>query len=204
MLSTTLRQMATARVLALVSLALLASLASPFGSVARAQRADSARAAARRAVAQDSTRTHNRVIAPPLSPRRAFLTSFLLPGSAQSILGRNKAAVLFLAFEGAAISMIHESSADVREARRGLGDSVIVAFPETAGGTPTTIPGRFTDALVRTRKSHVEDWIAVLVANHLFAGADAYVASHLWDVPIELAVKATGQGTAVVASLHWR
>ena len=190
--------------LPLVLLATLASVAAPLGSAAHAQRADSARVAARRAIARDSARTSNRVIPPPLSPRRAFLTSFLVPGSAQSVLGRNKAAVLFLGFEAAAISMIHESSADVREARRGLGDSVIVAFPEIDGGTPTKIPGRFTAALVRTRKSHVEDWIAVLVANHLFSGADAYVAAHLWDVPLELAVKTTDHGPAVVAALHWR
>jgi len=35
----------------------------------------------------------------PLTPRRAFLYSFLAPGYSQSVLGRNKAATGFLLFE---------------------------------------------------------------------------------------------------------
>ena len=36
---------------------------------------------------------------------------------------------------------------------------------------------------MRTRRLHYEDWLAVLVFNHLIAGADAYVAAQLWDLP---------------------
>ena len=65
---------------------------------------------------------------PPISPRRAFLYSALLPGYGQAILGRNKAAAGMLVIEAMAIGMIRESAADVREARRMSGDSVIVTY----------------------------------------------------------------------------
>jgi len=42
------------------------------------------------------------------------------------------------------------------------------------------------------------------VANHLLAGADAFVAAHLWDVPARLAVRVLpGGGASVAASLTW-
>ena len=33
------------------------------------------------------------------------------------------------------------------------------------------------------RKTHVEDWEAALVFNHLISAADAFVAAQLWDLP---------------------
>ena len=54
---------------------------------------------------------------PPLSPRRAFLCSFLLPGYAQSVLGRHKAGATFMLVKAISLVMIRESVADVREAR---------------------------------------------------------------------------------------
>ena len=79
--------------------------------------------------------------------------------------------------------MIRESAADVHEARRMRSDSTIVSYVDEAGQPVRIVaPPRFNDAYVRTREAHVEDWVALLVANHLFAGADAYVAANLWDV----------------------
>ena len=144
----------------------------------------------------------------PISPRRAFFYSFLVPGSAQSILGRNKTAALLLAFEGVAVAMIRESGADVHEARRIGADSVILDWTSatqkgtTAAGplTPRSTGGDF----VRSRRSHLEDWIAILVANHLFAGADAYVAANLWDLPTQLSARPLPDGrVAVGASLSF-
>jgi hypothetical protein len=42
----------------------------------------------------------------------------------------------------------------------------------------------------------VEDWIAFIIANHLFSGADAYVAAHLWDLPTQIEVKPAPGGAA--------
>jgi hypothetical protein len=184
---------------ALVALACITAAAG----VAHAQRVDTARVAAARSSAPakaDSLR-------PPLSPRRAFLYSFLAPGYSQSILRRHKAAAIMLFVEAMSVAMIRESAADVAEARRMRGDSLVISYMDDASGglrtTPLIVTRRFDEEYVKARQSHVEDWIALLVANHLFAGADAYVAANLWDVPAQLSVRNTPHGPALVASLSW-
>jgi hypothetical protein len=139
-------------------------------------------------------------LVPPISPRRAFLLSFLAPGYSQSVLGRYKAASAFMFVEGLTLTMIRESSADLREARRFANDTTVLSYRDT---TPVTKrPGRFGDPEVKSRRAHVEDWLALLVANHLFAGADAFVAAHLWDVQPRLALQTTPNGTLVGLSLR--
>lgn len=141
-------------------------------------------------------------IHPPISARRAFFYSFLVPGSAQAILGRNKAAAAFMLVEAICISMIRESGADVHEARRLANDTLIVSYVGPSGNPAvTTVPPQFGSAEIHTRQAHVEDWAAVLVGNHLFAGADAFVASHLWDVPIHVGMRLTPGGRAFVVGL---
>lgn len=97
--------------------------------------------------------------------------------------------------------------AEVREARRLARDStetVVASYVNGSGAfNPEKQPVLYTTGLVRSRRTHVEDWIAFLVANHLFAGADAYVAANLWDVPAQLAIRPTTRGAAIVASLSW-
>jgi hypothetical protein len=140
-------------------------------------------------------------LVPPISPRRAFLYSFLVPGSGQSILGRHKAAAAFLFVEAVCLAMIRESGADVHEARRSSGDSVIVSYIDAVGNPAVfkTAP-RFSGTEVHTREAHVEDWAALLVGNHLFSGADAFVASHLWDVRVRLGMQTTPGGRALAIS----
>ena len=141
---------------------------------------------------------------PPLSPRRAFFYSFLAPGYSQSVLGRHKAATSFVLVEAITVAMIRESAADLHEARRMVNDTVIVSYNDASGSaTAVTVPPRFGDADVHTRAAHVEDWIALLVANHLFAGADAYVAANLWDVPARLGFRMFPHGAVLSASLKW-
>jgi hypothetical protein len=164
-------------------------------ATALAQRPDSARAVPVQPVssAADSLR-------PPISPRRAFLYSFLAPGYAQSILGRHKAASAFLLVEAISIVMIRESAADVREARRFQNDTLVLSYDGAL--TPTKRPGNFGDQYVKTRRAHVEDWIALLVANHLFAGADGFVAANLWDVKPKLAFRASPRGATLTATIN--
>ena len=133
---------------------------------------------------------------PPISPRRAFLYSLIAPGYAQSVLGRHRAGALQLAFEGVALTMIRISAADVREARRMVADSVIVQYVDE-DGIPAVRYQRtnFPTSLVRSRQAHLEDWIAVLLANHLFSAADGYVAALLWDLPAEVAVQPGASGS---------
>jgi predicted branched-subunit amino acid permease len=143
---------------------------------------------------------------PPLTPRRAFLYSALVPGLAQSKLGRNKAAAVMLTVEAMAIAMIRESGADVREARSmsGTDSLVVISYVNASGDTATTFARRHFDSqYVHVRQSHVEDWVAFLIANHLFSGADAFVAANLWDVPAQLQIRAIPGGASIGAKLTW-
>lgn len=165
-------------------------------------------AAAGEARAQDPVRVDStaarRELRPPLSPRRAFVTSLVFPGYAQSILGRGRTGTLLLAFESVAVIMIRESAGSLREARRNRADSVIVSWVD-AGGVPAVRYERtpFSAALVRARQEQLEDWIAVLVGNHLFAAIDAYVAAHLWDVPMEVGVRSSSGTRGLALRLYW-
>jgi hypothetical protein len=140
-------------------------------------------------------------LTPPITPRRAFFYSFFVPGYSQSVLGRYKAATAFAFVEGITLTMIRESGADLREARRFQNDTIVLAYNDT---TPTTRVNRFGNPEVKSRRAHVEDWIALLVANHLFAGADAYVAAHLWDVKTRLGLRRTPNGTMLGLSVMYR
>ena len=50
----------------------------------------------------------------------------------------------------------------------------------------------------------VEDWVAAIVFNHLFSGADAYVAANLWDFNAHIGVVATPNSAGLYASLRLR
>jgi hypothetical protein len=141
---------------------------------------------------------------PPVSPRGAFLSSFLLPGYGQSKLGRNKAAAAFAFVEAMSIVMIRESAADVHEARRTVDDTVIVSYATDTTASQIIVP-RYAGTEVHTRLAHVEDWIALLIANHLFSAADAFVAAHLWDVPSRLGIHLSPRagGAALTGSIRW-
>ena len=167
-----------------------------------AQRADSARAGVRRSAA-DSTRAA--LPKPPLSPRRAFLYSLALPGYSQSVLGRPTAGALFVLTESIALVMLRESAADLRQAKRFRSDSVVVIGYESNGTSvvPITQVSSYNDRLVDVRRGHVEDWIAFLLANHLFAAADGYVAAHLWDLPTQISLESRRDGAVLAARLSW-
>ena len=165
-----------------------------------AQRADSARAGVRR-TAGDSTRA-TQIPKPPLSPRRAFLYSLALPGYSQSVLGRPTAGALFVLTESIALVMLRESAADLRQAKRFLTDSLVVIGYEPTG-TPILQVSAYNERLVDIRRGHVEDWIAFLLANHLFAAADGYVGAHLWDLPTQISIEPRGDGAVLAAKVRW-
>ena len=142
---------------------------------------------------------------PPLTPKRAFLYSSLLPGFGQSRLDRGTSGALFASIELAAIVMMRRSQMDLREARRfqidTLPDQYLVSSDSVIKNGAFT--NRFTRDLVRTRRLHVEDWIAVVAFNHLFAGADAFVSAQLWDVPVELSAFPRPAGAVFVATIRF-
>lgn len=146
---------------------------------------------------------------PPLSPTRAFLYSFALPGFGQSKLDRGTSGALFASVELAAMTMVRRSNFELQEARRYRIDTLPSDFAVTVTSTGVTLTkngvftNRYSADLVRTRRLHLEDWLAVLAFNHLFAGADAFVASQLWDVPVSLSAIPQTNGAMLIATLRW-
>ncbi len=200
---------ATAAILLLVS-----SAPSP----AHGQQRDSARAGiagTRTQPMQPSLR--DTTARPPMSPRRAFLTSLILPGYAQTVFGRDKAAMLFTVVEIGSIGIARKSALDLAEAKGMPRDSVVTSYqidaatgkavldPKTGLPVPATWEtSRYTADRVKARRTHYEDWIAAIVFNHLFSGADAYVAANLWDFRTNIGVVATPRSAGIYASLRLR
>jgi hypothetical protein len=56
---------------------------------------------------------------------------------------------------------------------------------------------------IRARRTHLEDWIAATIFNHLFAGADAYVAAHLADFDTNVQASYVPGQWRVMARVTW-
>ena len=101
-------------------------------------------------------------------------------------------------------SMVRETVLGIREARRNSSDSVLVAYVDGTGAPVARYERtNFPTTLVRSRKEHREDWIAVLVANHLFAALDALVAANLWDLPAEISIGGSTRSAGLAVRLSW-
>ncbi len=152
---------------------------------------------------------------PPITPGRAFLASFLFPGAGQSALDRPYAGGVFLLVEAVSLVMVHRGGEDLRLARRFARDSMPLSYqtdPVTGVVARDSLGNAIVSAwqtspygpgIVRSRRLQVEDWLAVLFFNHLFSGADAYVAAQLWDLPDKVAIKQTPFGPAIAATLRF-
>jgi len=152
-----------------------------------------------------------------MTPRRAFLSSLLVPGYAQTVFGRDRAAMLFAVIEVGSIGMARKSALDLAEAKALAKDSIVATYqtdpntglaiidPKTGLPIPDTyIASRFTPDRVKARRTHYEDWIAAIVFNHLFSGADAYVAANLWDFKANIGVVAAPRSAGVYAAVRLR
>lgn len=176
----------------LVALTLSASAISP-ASPALAQVVDTARVEAVPVPAR-----------PPISPRRAFLRSLLIPGYGQIALDRSVAAGIFAFVEVSALGMARRSALNLRDAKRAPRDSIVDRYeidPLTGAPVIDPVTGQPKPVAFRTvglrerikaRRTHYEDWMAVLIFNHFLAAADAYVAAHLWDFPAKVALEHRG------------
>jgi hypothetical protein len=185
--------------------------------VSIAQQRDSARAGVAAPKKQTPQPAATDTPKPPMTPRRAFLTSLLIPGYAQTVFGRDHAAMLFAVIEVGSIGMARKSAMDLAEAKALAKDSIVATYqidpntglavidPKTGLPIPETyVASRFTPDRVKARRTHYEDWIAAIVFNHLFSGADAYVAANLWDFKANIGVVATPRSAGVYASLRLR
>ena len=191
--------------MALLTAILLAVATVP----ARAQRADSARAGAAGGITVADT------IRPPVSPRRAFFSSLLLPGFGQASLDRPNAGALFVSVELGALVMARKTAYNLAYAKAHRADSVVSRYALDANGQAVLdslgrpvvaeyLPNRYAGNRVRSRRTQYEDWIALIIFNHLISGADAYVAAHLWDLPAQVAISATDRGASLGARVTFR
>ncbi len=110
---------------------------------------------------------------PPITPTGAFLRSLILPGWGQARLQRNVTGGLFLLWEGVCAAMVWKAQWQLDYARS-------------------------RQKFVASHTQEREDWLTLLVFNHLFAAAEAYVSANLYDFPKALKVRALpGGGTGV-------
>jgi hypothetical protein len=121
--------------------------------------------AARRAGRGDSVRPR-----PPVSPGGAFIRSLAIPGWGQARLGRHLTAGLFVAFEGVALTMVWKSTWQLGFART-------------------------RDVFVESHVQEQQDWIVLLVFNHFFSGAEAFVSANLYDFPATLNARILPDGS---------
>src|SRR5688500_12037700 len=138
------------------------------------------------------------VTGPPISPRSAFVRSLIVPGLGQAALDRGTAGGIFVSLEALSLLMTIKSKRDLRVARRLETDSVFFEIDGADTVFVNHLAGR-----VRARKQHVEDWIALLIFNPLFAAADAFVAAQLWDVTARVSVQRDGDRTRLTATVRW-
>ena len=109
-------------------------------------------------------------VQPPIPPMAAVFRSMILPGWGQAVLGRHVTGAMFVFWEGITLTMTLKSSHQLTYL--------------------TAIGSDKVDA----KRQEVQDWVVLLVFNHLLAGAEAYVAAQLWDFPGELQLRALPHG----------
>ncbi len=166
------------------------------------------------AVQRPAIATVDTTLRPPISPRRALILGMLAPGYPQTLLDRPKTAALFMSVEALAIAFARKSAVDLRDARRHAADSVIATFrldPATGQvvlddeGRPivaTYLPNEF-GVLVAARRTHLEDWLAILIFNHLISGAEGFVSATLWDLPARVSGERVGGQSFLRVSIPW-
>ena len=139
---------------------------------------------------QDTTRA----VIPPLSrphpvdtlhllkPLPAFFHSLLIPGWGQAKLDRKLTAAIFLGWEGLTLGMSLKTTGEVHYLDRIGADSAALA----------------------NKRQERQDWLVLLAFNHLFAGLEAFVSSHLQDFPADVRFRAVPRGIGVQTVIPFR
>jgi len=106
-------------------------------------------------------------------PMGAFLRSLLVPGWGQAVTGRRVSGALFATWEGVAAMMTLKAQSEMHYIK------------ETHSVN------------LQAKRQEVQDWTVLWVFNHLFSGAEAFVAAHLQDFPKDLKVRAFPGGVGI-------
>lgn len=117
--------------------------------------------------ARDTVKVPPFRVEPPITPLGAFGRSFLVPGWGQAILGRRVTGAFFVFWEGLTLTMALKAAHQL-DYIQATGDQ---------------------DA-IDAKKQEIQDWVVLLVFNHLLAGAEAFASAYLWDFPVELEQRA--------------
>lgn len=115
-----------------------------------------------------------------VGPVGALWRSLVLPGWGQAVTGRNVTGALFAAWEGTTMYMTIKAQQEANYFK--------------ASGSPN----------LHSKRQEVQDWLVLWGFNHLFSGAEAFVAAHLRDFPPELRVRAFPGGVGVSLPLPAR
>jgi len=125
------------------------------------------------AVPTDSARPDSVKRHAPVRPFGAMWRSMLIPGWGQAVSGRHVTGAVFVAWEGVTAMMTLKARDEAKYLKE------------------TQSP------LLKSKRQEIEDWAVLWVFNHLFAGAEAFVAAHLRDFPPDLRLRAVPGGFAI-------
>jgi hypothetical protein len=188
---------------AAIAIALLSAI------TAGAQQQDSAQVGVKRQPAHRAPPHADTIKGPPIPPGRAFLYSLLVPGLGQAKLDRAWTGALFAGVEVLAISRWEQAAKDLKYAETHRSDSIalydsvingVIQINDTTGGPiEVNAYNPYSSTRVGARKLHVEDWIAVIIFNHLISGADAFVEAQLWDLPSRIQAERAPDGSTIIA-----
>lgn len=117
------------------------------------------------------------VVKPPITPMGAFFRSLMVPGWGQATLGRKVTGGIMVAWEGVTLGMTLKTSHEL-------------AYYENIHSV--NIPAK---------EQERQDWLVLLIFNHLFSGLEAYVSAHLWDFPPDLHIQALPHGVGASVSI---
>lgn len=112
-----------------------------------------------------------------IGPVGALWRSLVLPGWGQAATGRKVSGALFTVWEGTTLFMTLKAHQEANYL--------------SASGAPN----------VHSKRQEVQDWLVLWGFNHLFSGAEAYVAAHLRDFPRDLKIRAVPGGVGLRFSL---
>ena len=108
-----------------------------------------------------------------VGPVGALWRSLLIPGWGQAVTGRHVTGALFAVWEGTTIYMTLKAQQEADYFR--------------TSGAPN----------LDAKRQEVQDWLVLWGFNHLFSGAEAFVAAHLRDFPKDLTLRAVPGGIGI-------
>jgi hypothetical protein len=98
------------------------------------------------------------------------------------MLGRKLTGALFMTWEGVTLGMTLKAASELRFLERTAADS----------------------SRLEQKRQERQDWLVLLLFNHIFAGLEAFVSSHLQDFPSDVKLRAAQRGLGFEAVIPFR